>query len=426
MGSPATAAGAAHEQAGSDYLALHHEATVVDVHAHPALKVNLFRRSLASRGGTAGAAFSPFSLRTSFPRLEAGGVDVLLSALHVAEAPLFADVPLLRLLWLLAHPTWRQFVAPSYFQATLNAMEAMEAQINRPKRRLSRPVQLARSVAELDAILGEGEGGPIAIVHTIEGAHSLQGEVAGKAVREKGPSSTAGSEILANLDSVFERGVALLTLAHFYPNYVAAPCFQFPEGMLGLARWRAALKQHDLSRGLGPAGASVVERMLELGMLVDITHCTPVGRGQVYEIAAASGGKGRVVATHVGAQAINPSPYNLADWEIRWLADHGGFAGVIFMNYWLMPHETRFGLNFIERTLAHFIDVGGEEVAVLGTDFDGFTDPPDDLLDASQLPRLTQRLRAARSGPGVPRYGDETIRKILGGNALRVLRAGWG
>lgn len=406
-------------------LAFHHQATVVDVHAHPALKASLFRRSLASRGGPAAAAFSPFSLRTSFPRLADGGVDLLFSAIHVPEAPLLDSVPLLRALRLLTPGVWRELVSPSYFQATLHSLTTLEEQIE-ASAALKRPARLARRLAELDAILAGGESAPIAVVHTIEGAHSLQGEVAGKAVREKGPSSSAATEILGNLDTFFERGVALLTLAHFYPNYVAAPCFPFPESMLGLARWRAALEQHDLSRGLGPVGAAVVERMLELGMLVDITHCTPVARAQVYQLAAAAGGRGRVVATHVGAQAINPSPYNLADWEIRWLADHGGFAGVIFMNYWLMPHETRFGLNAIEQTLAHFVETGGEDVAAIGTDFDGFTDPPDDLLDASQLPRLTQRLRAARSGPGSPRYGDETIRKLLGGNALRVLRAAWG
>ena len=51
--------------------------------------------------------------------------------------------------------------------------------------------------------------------------------------------------------------------------------------------------------------------------------------------------------------------------------------------------------------------------------FDGFTDPPDDLKDASELPRLTQRLVAEG-------YSQEAIIKILGDNALRVLREGWG
>jgi membrane dipeptidase len=55
----------------------------------------------------------------------------------------------------------------------------------------------------------------------------------------------------------------------------------------------------------------------------------------------------------------------------------------------------------------------------LGTDFDGFTTPPEDLKDASEMPRLTQRLLSDG-------YSERTICKILGGNALRVLRDGWG
>lgn len=130
-------------------------------------------------------------------------------------------------------------------------------------------------------------------------------------------ATAAIDEILANPESFFSRSVALLTLAHFYPNYVASPCFQFPEAIRPLARWRQALQRHDLTAGLGPAGEAAVCRMFELGMLVDITHCTPVARAQAYTLAEQSGGRGRVAATHVGAQAINPSPYNLADWEIR-------------------------------------------------------------------------------------------------------------
>jgi membrane dipeptidase len=121
----------------------------------------------------------------------------------------------------------------------------------------------------------------------------------------------------------------------------------------------------------------------------------------------------------VGAYSINPSPYNLKDWEIRRIADTGGVVAVIFMNYWLMPNETRRGLNFIAHTIEHFVNVGGIEHVAFGSDFDGFNDPPDDLKDASELPKLTQRLIAED-------YSIDKIKKILGGNTLRVLREGWG
>ena len=64
------------------------------------------------------------------------------------------------------------------------------------------------------------------------------------------------------------------------------------------------------------------------------------------------------------------------------------------------------------------INVAGEEVVGIGTDFDGFTDPPDEIVDISQLPRMTQYLMSVG-------YKDETIRKFLGENALNLLLEGW-
>jgi membrane dipeptidase len=150
-------------------------------------------------------------------------------------------------------------------------------------------------------------------------------------------------------------------------------------------------------------------------MLVDVCHSTSPARAQVYDIV---GNRAPILASHVGAYEINPDPYNLQDWEIKRIADGGGLIGVIFMNSWLMPRESKRGINFIVRTIDHLVNVAGIDHVGIGSDFDGFTDPPDDLKDASQLPRLTQRLLA--SG-----YHAEEIQKILGGNALRVLMDGW-
>jgi hypothetical protein len=76
-------------------------------------------------------------------------------------------------------------------------------------------------------------------------------------------------------------------------------------------------------------------------------------------------------------------------------------------------------VDFIFRTLDHFVNVAGIENVTVGTDFDSFADPPDDLKDASQLPELTQRLVAEG-------HSQDHIDKIWGGDALRVLREGWG
>ena len=143
---------------------------------------------------------------------------------------------------------------------------------------------------------------------------------------------------------------------------------------------------------------------------------TGVPRQRIYDIV---GQRAPLLMTHVGAYAANPDPYNPQDWELKKIADTGGIVGVIFMPYWLMPHASKRGLNAIVQTLRHFINVAGLDHVGIGTDFDGFTDPPDDLPDASKLPRLTQRLL-------VEGYASSAIARLLGGNALRVLRQGWG
>jgi membrane dipeptidase len=316
---------------------------------------------------------------------------------------LIDDFPIIKLFRFLRPDLWRQLMAAPPFDATLKIMADLEQTVA-----ASAPVrmQMARSVTDLDGILSQPpDRRPIAVVHAIEGAHSLGGSQAGD------------DDVLRHLQELYERGVAYITLAHFYPNRVANPCYPFPESFANLSSnpniWR------DLTLGLTDLGRRVVARMMELGMIIDLSHCTPVARRQVYELADASGKRVPLMATHVGAYAINPTPYNLSDWEVKRIARDGGVVGVIFMNYWLMPHETGQGLNFIARTIDHFVNVAGEDHVGIGTDFDGFTDPPDDLKDASEMPRLTQRLL-------VEGYGEERVKKILGGNALRVLREGWG
>ena len=95
---------------------------------------------------------------------------------------------------------------------------------------------------------------------------------------------------------------------------------------------------------------------------------------------------------------------------LRKLADAGGCIGVIVARKYL-------GSSSIESVvdhLLHVIDVAGEDVPALGSDFDGFVVPPEGLEDVASLPNLTAAL--ARRG-----VGEALLRKILGANAQRVL-----
>jgi microsomal dipeptidase-like Zn-dependent dipeptidase len=389
-------------KADLDWHTLHRASAVVDLHIHPSLQQQLFHRNLNWRYVI--SRLNPLSARASFPRLRDGGYDAFLSVIHVPEKGLLLDFPIVNVFRFLRPDLWAKIIAPAPFNVALRMMDDMETAVADSTRRDW--MRMARSVQELDDILSLPDAKrPIAVVHVVEGGHCLTGD---------DPSETA---VLKNLETFYQRGVAYLTLAHFYPNQVVNPCFPFPEDVLPLAAnpdiWR------DLTLGLTDIGKRVVERMIELGMIIDLSHSTPVARQQIYDIVDASGRRVPLMFTHVGVYEIDPSPYNPTDEEIKRIARDGGVIGVIFMPYWLMPKESKQGINFISRTIRHLVNVGGEDVVGIGTDFDGFTTPPDDLIDASQMPRLTQRLL-------IDGYSHGQIIKILGGNALRALREGWG
>lgn len=380
-----------------DWEKIHFQkSTIVDLHAHPSMKVSLFNRGLSLRIYPSARAFDPFSVRTNFPKLTSGGVDVVLSVVYAPERGIVDECRYIKLLRYMMPRTWKRVYGQPYFDVTEQLIDDMEAEVSKSvDSETGQPLaKIAHSVRELDDILAQAEDRPVALVHCIEGGHSLDGN-------------------LENLEKLYERGVAYLILQHFFENELGHPCYPWPESIQKFGCFRS---ERDITLGLKPFGVQVVEKMVELGMLIDVSHCTPPARAQVYEIV---GNRAPILATHVGAYDINPDPYNLKDWEIKKIAESGGVVGVIFMNYWLMPHETKRGLNFIARTIEHFVNVGGAEHTSVGTDFDGFTDPPDEIKDASELPRLTQRLVAEG-------YSDDTIIKIWGGNALRVLREGWG
>jgi microsomal dipeptidase-like Zn-dependent dipeptidase len=379
----------------SNWQQIHSRSTLVDLHAHPAFNVSLFNRLLTSRVYPSSRAFDPFSVRTNFPRLKEGGVDVVLSVAHPPERGILQECPPLKLLRYVMPRNFHRIYGRPYFEVALEMMDEMENAVSQgidPATGLPY-AQFAHNWAELKAILAQGEKRPVAFLHAVEGGHAIDGK-------------------LENLETLSQRGVAYLTLAHFFENEIVAPTYPWPENLQHFG-WFSG--DRDLTRGLSRFGEQVVEKMVELGMLIDLSHSTPAARARIYQIV---GRRAPLIFTHVGAYEINPDPYNPQDWELRQIADNGGLVGVIFMNYWLMPRESGRGLNFIARTLQHFIQVAGIEHVGLGSDFDGFTDPPDDLKDASELPKLTQRLV-------VEGYSEDEIGKILGGNALRVLVEGW-
>src|SRR6185369_16005562 len=111
-----------------------------------------------------------------------------------------------------------------------------------------------------------------------------------------------------------------------------------------------------------------------------------------------------------GVLGVHQHWRNIDDEQLRAVADKGGCVGVIFARKYL-------GSASIEAVVDHLlriIEVAGDDLPALGSDFDGFVMPPVGLEDVAALPNLT----AALSRRGV---GPTALAKILGGNAQRVL-----
>jgi membrane dipeptidase len=371
------------------------EGVVADLHAHPALKTEIVRCKFWKRPA-ANKGFAPTKLRTNLPSLDRGGVNLLFSAIHVPEEKLRDDC------WVIRPASWftprlAKALKGAPFEVTCDMMAGFEKAVEEANQRTDgRKAIVVRSRAELEPALVD-PARPVIVLHTIEGAHSLGG-------------------ILSNLRTQFEQGVCLLTLAHFYPNGVSPPVAGVPREhfirKLGCFRWKP-----DLEATLPTLGESVVRAMLDWGILIDLTHTTPPARRRVYEI---NQGRRPLVLSHVGSTRLFDDPMNASPADVEAIVQCQGLIGVIFMTDWLIgPHPAKADtLSQVVATIRAFVDQGAEDCIALGSDFDGMTDPPDDLREPADFPRLTQALLEA--------FTPEQVRKFIGANALRALRAGWG
>jgi membrane dipeptidase len=200
------------------------------------------------------------------------------------------------------------------------------------------------------------------------------------------------------------------------------------------------LEQRD--GGLSMFGLSIVERMNQVGMAVDLSHCAD--QTTMDGIAAS---KRPVVFTHANCRALAPSLTRLkTDEAIRGMAKTGGVMGVAFIRFMVREHEP----VTIEHVLDH-VDyaaklVGVEHVAV-GSDLDmvGNPNPIGGGMDPKKQPnfdryhfhtdsagKLTitgldhpKRMFDLTEGLIRRRYSDADITGIIGGNAVRVLTRIW-
>jgi microsomal dipeptidase-like Zn-dependent dipeptidase len=391
-------------------IELHEQAPLTDLHCHPPLKLYLLEDKKFHEGHDASESEGFLSMCTDAPSFVQGHVKVALATTHVPEKPLVDDCGIIRVVSGIVRRAKELFEGQpdemtrrmlSYFEDAVVQAQAKNF-----------PVVLCRSFQE---VLQARQAGKIAFVHAIEGGHSLLGN---RSVEE-------------NLKDYYDRGVCLLTLAHFYDHGISPPVPGVPDDdfLSTNGCFRKALRV-DQSLGLHPAGRKAVQLMLEMGMIVDLTHSTQKAREEVYQIWKTMPPRYQrpLVFTHAGLHAMAPRHAMNPGWdELRFIQSTGGAIGIIFMNYWLMGntlHGSKDSMRYVVQALEMLRDQDLLACTAIGSDFDGFTNPPKDLKEPSDFPNLTDELLTRRRFPGRI-FRPEEVKALLGGNAMRAIELGW-
>ena len=302
-------------------------------------------------------------------------------------------------------------MGPPAIQKALDQIDAVHENV----RKNSRDMMFARTAADVRKAHAEGK---IAALIGVEGGHMIGNDI--RMVR-----------IFSDL------GVRYMTLSHFYND-----------------EWADSSTDKPAHNGLTDYGKEIVREMNRQGMMVDISHVSDKTFYDALEVS-----KAPLIASHSSCRAICNHPRDMTDDMIKALAAKGGViqinyeksfidesyrqasekvsGGVVAMFDQLkkqcgddeeclgkkmnetekqataegkLPHVT---WEKIVDHIDHVAKLAGADHVGLGSDFDGAT-MPEGMDDCTHLPKITEALM--RKG-----YSDDDIRKILGGNLLRVM-----
>ena len=231
-------------------------------------------------------------------------------------------------------------------------------------------LKLAKSFKDLK---NNQEAGKISAFLTIEEGGVLQGEV-------------------YNLRNFYRLGVRAITLCWNYPNGIGYP----------------NTANNYSKRGLTPFGEDLIQRMNELGMLVDVSHLSDQGVLEALNLSSDP-----IIASHSNCRRIKNHLRNLSDDLIKKIADSGGIIGVNFAPRFLGASSLA-KIEDIVRHVNHLKEVGGLEVIALGSDFDGFKGSSE-IKEVGKLDELFAALKREQ-------FSDDELEKISYGNVERIIK----
>jgi membrane dipeptidase len=318
------------------------------------------------------------------PRLRAGGI----------HAPFFA-------LWV-----------PVYYQGaeavrrTLDLRDAMQSVLDMHPDE----IELATTATDMERI---DRAGKIAAFLSIEGGHQIDDD-------------------LRVLRMYYQLGIRSMILTHSRNN-----------------NWADSATDTPVHNGLTAFGREVVREMNRIGMIVDLAHVSDKTFYDALTVTSAP-----VIVSHSSMRAISNVARNVSDDMLRALAKNRGVIGISFGEGFINPKDaealraaTESELNapsvtgkaLDEYSVAHIrkllwtkvkvvatiddvadhidhaVKIGGIDHVGIGSDWDGVAGTPNGLEDVSKMPALIAVL--LKRG-----YSETDMKKILGGNFLRVIR----
>jgi len=255
-------------------------------------------------------------------------------------------------------------------------------------------------------------------------------------------ASLEGGHLIADssgvLQAFYRMGVRYMTLAHFATN-------GYSDSMTGEVK-------HN---GLSKAGRELVREMNRLGMIVDVSHISDKA-----VLDAVEESKSPVMASHSSSKAVTPIVRNMPDDVIKAIGKKGGIICINFHPGYLdepaynvfyknrpardqeikdvlakRPNDPsrweiirmiqkkyfekmpKVSLTSLLKHIDHVAKTAGVDNVGLGSDFDGISGmTPVGMEDVSHYPAIVKGLMEMG-------YSDADIRKVMGLNLLRVLRA---
>lgn len=360
---------------------LHTRRVLADLHVHPMMNEWITQTPVAVRtpllGTIAKNFFNPTDV--TWRTCHQAHIDLLC----VAHFNVFDE-------WL-SMPTDPNPEAPT---TALRMMDMLEERLLAED--VARYATFARNSQQLRQILNQKgtSNYRVAALHALEGGHALGGS-------------------LDSVDIFADRGVALITLTHFFNKGIASSPNAYPFFPDNSSRWP--------NQGVSEFGCEVIKRMEERGIIVDATHTTSAAMQDVLEVATKP-----ILATHASARTLADHPYSLYDEHIQHIAQKGGIIGVIVYPYILTNYSNDEAakehgtLHDVVRSIRYVYKICGTHKNIgLGSDFAGYTVGPKEMSCLGEIDRLRALLLQEFDH-------DETIvEDIMANNSINFLQQNW-